>query len=258
MAYPIAAVGNAGVAAPVNGAAPQMGGRNVVQLNQPAPQALLQALDQARGDQVQMQGRLEAQVQQGEVALFQAAQRNAEITRQLNQAVNEANAQRNRANGLDGQLAVERQERANLGVLLRQWQDQEHVLRGQAENAVRLRDDIQRRLDGSDARIRALEQQVANERAEANRRDRLKDFQISKARLEKDIESVEGPQITVVVSSTISGLFMGGIFGGFIGFGSSVGAMIFSPCARREEEYRRQLCQVNREISNLTQNGANP
>jgi hypothetical protein len=258
MANPVVAIVNIGVAAPINGAAPQMGGRNVVQINQAAPQVVLQALDQARADQVQMQRRLEAQVQQGEVALFQAAQRNAELGRQLNQAVNEAQEQRNRANGLDGQIAVERQERANLGALLRQWQDQEHVLRGQAENAVRLRDDIQRRLDGSDARIRVLEQQVANERAEAHRRDQVKDFQISKARLEKDIESVEGPQITAVISSTVGGLFWGGIVGALIGFGGSLGICVVSPCAKREEAYRKQLCQVNKEISRLTQNGANP
>lgn len=251
MAYPVVAIGNAGVAAPVNGAAPQMGGRNVVQLNQPAPQVLLQALDQARGDQVQMQGRLEAQVQQGEVALFQAAQRNAEITRQLNQAVNEANAQRNRANGLDGQLAVERQERANLGVLLRQWQDQEHVLRDQAENAVRLRDDIQRRLDAADARMGALEQQIVNERAAAIKRNRLNELLVTKAQLERDIARLEAPQKTAVFTSTIGGAAIGGIFGAVIGFVSSTGVCLASPCVQEEMECRRRLIQVENELNQM-------
>jgi hypothetical protein len=250
MVNPVAGV-NIGAAAPQ-----QVGGRNVVQLNQAAPQVVLQALDQARADHIQVQGRLEAQVQQGEVALFQAAQRNAELDRQLNQTVREAQEQRNRANGLDAQLAIERQERANLAALLRQSQALEHVLRGQAANATRLKDDIQRRFDASEVRVGALEQQVINERDSARRRDQLKDYQISKARLEKDIESVENPQITALISGTLSGLFMGGILGGFIGFGGSLGACFVSPCAKREAAYRKELVQVNKEIARLTQNGA--
>ena len=89
MVIAVGAANNAAIQ-PAQAAGRQSGGREVVQMRHGAQNVLLRALDQAHVNQNALQGRLERQVQQREVALFDAAHENVNLNGQLNDAVRQA------------------------------------------------------------------------------------------------------------------------------------------------------------------------
>ena len=252
----INAVGAANIAAiqPAQAAGRQLGGREVVQIRPRVQDVLLKALDQALVNQNTLQGRLERQVQGREVALFDAAHENVNLNGRLNEAVRQAEEQRNRVNDLEGQLAAEVQIRNDLRGQVAGIRVEGHLLRAQVENNQRIRDDIQGRLDASEVRIRNLEQQIANERAAQIRLNRLNELRVQKAQIETRISDAVQPQVTFLVSGSIAGLALGGPIGGLIGLIGSLLGGLASPCCAEEKRNLKALQRVKTEMAEIDPN----
>jgi len=252
----IHSVGSANTAAlqPDQDAGRQLGGREVVQMRPGAQNVLLRALDQAHVNQNALQGRLERQVQQREVALFDAAHENVNLNGRLNEVVRQTEEQRNRINDLDEQLVAAVQLRDTLRGQLAEIRIEGHLLRAQVENNQRIRNDIQRRLDASEVRIGNLEQQIANERVAQIRLNHLNELRVQKAQIEIRISNAVQPQATVLISGAIAGLAFGGPIGALVGFfGSMLGCSV-SPCNEAERVNIRALHRVKTEMAEIDPN----
>jgi hypothetical protein len=243
---------------PAQAAGPQLGGREVVQLRQGAQPILLRALDQARADQNAIQRRLERQVQDREEALFNAAHENVnlngrlnEALRQANEALRQAEEQRNRANGLDEQLAAERLVRNALRAQLAEVRVEGNLLRAEVENHQRLKEDIQRRLDASEVRIGNLERQIVDERAAQVRLNRLNELRVQKVQLERKISEIEANQNDGELASGIGGLLLGGPIGMMIGFWGAVWVGGSCPCGEEKNKNIEALNRVKTEMAEI-------
>jgi hypothetical protein len=222
-------------------------------------QVLSDALDQERIDKNQLQNRLEGQVQEGEVALFQAVQRIKRLTQELGQVRSEEDKERNRATSLEGQLASEIRLKTDLQTLCHQFQNQQYVLQDERDNAVKIRDDIERLLLASNTRIVVLEQQIASERSVARGDKYLGFLQLNKALCQADLENVYHARSLSGVATVFTGIILGPVAGiGLIGgalLGVGLGFAI-SPFTSNPEEasISRRLQDYTKEIDDITKN----
>lgn len=212
---------------------------------------LSQALAAEQVDHLNDQRRLEAQVQQGEIKLFQTAKRADGLARQLTLAQTDANQQRTRVEQLELELAAETQERTRLAALLTECQGQVHTLTSELQSTTHSKNLIQERLAASEVRIQSLIEQIAQERTKAVRNDHLNALRVQKMQLEHTEENGRSSLLASIAISTLAGTFLGGPVGAAFGFVHGLVGAVGSLTHEGYDQSLTQLRRVNEEIAQL-------